>query len=64
MDMPTYETLEARPIQPCDAVAADGQAPVVETDEDVRFTSCVVNVEKLGGFDYQAFLLKDMSDFR
>ena len=64
MDMPTYETLEARPIQPCDAVAADGQAPVVEPDEDARFTSCVVNVEKLGGFDYQAFLLKDMSDFR
>ena len=64
MDMPTYETLEARPIQPCDAVAADGQAPVVEADEEARFTSCVVNVEKLGGFDYQAFLLKDMSDFR
>lgn len=64
MDMPTYETLEARPIQPCDAVAADGLAPVVETDEEARFTSCIVNVEKLGGFDYQAFLLKDMSDFR
>lgn len=65
MDMPTYETLDAYPIQPGDAAASsDGRAPVIETDEDARFTSCIVNVEKLGGFDYQAFLLKDMSDFR
>lgn len=65
MDMPTYETLDAHPVQPCDAVANAGEtAPVVDTAEDARFTSCIVNVEKLGGFDYQAFLLKDMSDFR
>ena len=65
MDMPTYETLDAHPTQPGDAVASsDGRAPVIETDEHARFTSCTVNVEKLGGFDYQAFLLKDMSDFR
>ena len=65
MDMPTYETLDAHPIQPGDAAASSGGcAPVIETDEDARFTSCIVNVEKLGGFDYQAFLLKDMSDFR
>jgi len=63
--MPTYETLDAHPIQPGDAAASSGGcAPVIETDEDARFTSCIVNVEKLGGFDYQAFLLKDMSDFR
>lgn len=65
MDMPTYETLDAHPIQPGDAAAsADGQAPVVETDEDARFTSCIVSVEKLGGFDYQAFLRDDIAQFR
>lgn len=65
MDMPTYETLDAHPIQPDDAAArADGQAPVIETDEDARFTSCIVSVEKLGGFDYQAFLRDDIAQFR
>lgn len=65
MDMPTYETLDARPIQPGDAAAdVDGPARVVETDEDARFTSCIVSVEKLGGFDYQAFLRDDIAQFR
>lgn len=65
MDMPTYETLDARPIQPGDAAAdVDGQARVVKTDEDARFTSCIVSVEKLGGFDYQAFLRDDIAQFR
>lgn len=64
MDMPTYETLDARPIQPDAATSSQGQAPVVETDEEPRFTSCVVSVEKLGGFDYQAFLRADIAQFR
>lgn len=65
MDMPTYETLDAHPIQPGDAAAStDGNVSIAETDEDARFTSCVVNVEKLGGFDYQAFLRDDIAQFR
>lgn len=64
MDMPTCQTIDARPIAPDAAVTGDVQAPVVATDEHAQFTSCVMQVEKLGGFDYQELLRQDISQFR
>lgn len=64
MDMPTYETIEAHPISADEGVDADTKADVVIADEQASFISCIVHVEKLGGFDYQAFLRADISQFR
>ncbi|MEI3377261.1 MAG: methyltransferase domain-containing protein [Coriobacteriales bacterium] len=64
MDMPTYETIESRPIAVDAAAAEDTHAPFVITPEDPGFISCTVSVEKLGGFDYQAFLRDDIAQFR
>lgn len=63
-DMPTYDTIESAPIKPNAGVDENNPAPFVETDEDVSFASCVVRVDKLGGFDYQEFLRQDISQFR
>lgn len=64
MDMPTFDTLEARPITPEEATAEGETAPVVQTDEEAYYSRCVVVIDKLGGFDYQAFLRDDISQFR
>lgn len=64
MDMPTYETVDAHPITPQEATVGDATAQVVETDEKASFISCVARIDKLGGFDYQAFLRADISQFR
>lgn len=64
MDMPTYETVSARPVSADAGVDDATKANVIPTDEQVTFTSCVVRVEKLGGFDYQALLRDDISQFR
>lgn len=64
MDMPTYETVDAHPISADAGVDDETKADVVVTDEQASFISCIVHVEKLGGFDYQAFLRDDISQFR
>lgn len=64
MDMPTYETLSAHPVSAGEGADESTKADVVVTDEQASFISCVIHVEKLGGFDYQAFLRDDISQFR
>ena len=64
MDMPTYETAAAGPVSIEMGVDDEASAPVVQTDERVSFSSETVNIRKLGGFDYQAYLRDDISLFR
>lgn len=64
MDMPTYETLDSRPVTVDAAATEEAHAALVITPEDPGFISCTVSVEKLGGFDYQAFLRDDIAQFR
>lgn len=64
MDMPTYDTIEAAPVRIDAGVDSQTSALIVETEENVSFSSDTINVNKLGGFDYQAYIKEDISEFR
>lgn len=64
MDMPTFDILDSRPVRVDEGAEEGASVPVVASDEEAFFSACVVRIDKLGGFDYQAFLRDDISQFR
>lgn len=64
MDMPTFDILDSRPVRADDGAEGDVPVPTVASEEEAFFSACVVRIDKLGGFDYQAFLRDDISQFR